>query len=1579
MDKMKRFVELLVLAACLSAWMAAGQELLRLDSVGISPNQLDALLTAPLAAEMSKDADCTLMSNGGGRTKLVVVNPRTRANVVFDCPVASTGTKVRMTRLLMAELRNSGLGDADAYTCIVAEKKGEGYLPLEKTEAKVPPACRLPQFRYGTRGKLGLASAVERKLRSVSLEVPTPVFADGVSDDDRNRAFEELKRTAAACGSYRYEYVLPNGDLTTFCDVGFDAVEVDGREASVVDKVAVEVGNFRMVDWSDETTVPATSVQLAPIAAGAQTWDAALVIVQPILVKVGFSSLGTTMIGASYQPETYTKDGIQYPAALIDQIMGNDMHPSSGCDIRIQYNRNFSFYYGTDGNCPSTQLDLRTIATHELCHGLGFSSSHYRGAGGIRPDGSWLRGAPSIFDVFLYCGNGRLVDLSQTDRAAAFTSEALYWDGDNAKAANGGDQVKMFAPSIYKSGSSVCHWDTYVTFKTFMKYAARNGEVCHEIDTRLLGTFKDMGWGMRDDPEGGLRPLNDNFAAATSIFGLVGTATGSNEGATNQTGEPLSSFVPDATTTVWWIWTAPETGNVQIDTVGSEFDTVLGVYTGLSVTSLSTVAQDDDGGGEGASKCSFACVAGTTYRICVAGHAGATGIVKLNWTLSDVQYSVAYHAGAYGSGVSESATKMAGQPLTLLDATFTRTGFTQTGWSRNMYGLTMDYELGALYTIDEAVTLYPYWTENPPMDVKVALDNMDFQFTIGGDASWFGQDTVTHDGVDALRSGAIAGNQSSWLQTRVTGPGEISFWWYASSEGGNWDYLAFSIDGVQTNAIGGTSCSWAQCSYRVPSGSHVLRWTYRKDDSQVLGLDAGFVDQVVWTPAPTYAVTYAPGVYGTELPRTATKTQGEALPLSGAIFTRTGYTQTGWSKSESGNSMDYALNVLYTDDAELTLYPCWTANAYSVAYALDGGTHGSAHPAEVGFDAEFQVSAPIRSGYTFVGWTVSDGLEPTTAKWGTSNGASTAITDSSTLCVNGAAGNVWFKGLTPTANGNVTLTANWRENPAIDAATALDNPEMLISAGGDAGWFGQTETTHDGVDAMQSGPISDNQCSWLQTYVIGPGEISFWWYASSEGGDWDCLAFSIDGVQTNKIGGANCSWTQCSYVLPSGTHELKWTYRKDENMSSGLDAGFLDQIVWTPLAEPPPEDPVVDPTPVDPTPAEPTPIDPTPVEPAPVEPTPIEPTPIEPTPVEPTPIELPVLYSVDATGGDGTAAMPYATAATVYDGYIRDADGNVKGTVQVTVAKGKVDKRTGEFSAKVKATVQMADGTKKISFKGGVADQFGHVTGLTAAGHRLEVALGTGALGGTLDGALVDGARNIFSAKDAAAKALVSVAERAWVGAIGVADETMALSVVVAKKGKVKISGTVGGVKVGVKSQLLVGDGVCCIPVVVVKKASLAFNLWLMSDGSVEVVGHDGVSAGKAGVLAPGAKFKLGGGESVLSGMLEEYLPNGLAVTVNGGKWVVAGGAKAGKLKLARNLGMIDQERSKFTDNMSGLKLSCKVKDGTFKGTFKAYALESGKLKSYTVNVSGVMVGDVGRGTASIKKPSVSWPVTIGR
>ena len=88
----------------------------------------------------------------------------------------------------------------------------------------------------------------------------------------------------------------------------------------------------------------------------------------------------------------------------------------------------------------------------------------------------------------------------------------------------------------------------------------------------------------------------------------------------------------------------------------------------------------------------------------------------------------------------------------------------------------------------------------------------------------------------------------------------------------------------------------------------------------------------------TYPVTYAPGANGTGDSKTVNKEYNNALELEGALFTRLGYTQVGWSKHDGGER-DYSLNAIYEQNEALTLYPVWQERSdYTVHIVNRDGT-----------------------------------------------------------------------------------------------------------------------------------------------------------------------------------------------------------------------------------------------------------------------------------------------------------------------------------------------------------------------------------------------------------------------------------------------------------------------------------------------------------------------------------------------------------------------------------------------------------------------------------------------------------------
>ena len=114
-------------------------------------------------------------------------------------------------------------------------------------------------------------------------------------------------------------------------------------------------------------------------------------------------------------------------------------------------------------------------------------------------------------------------------------------------------------------------------------------------------------------------------------------------------------------------------------------------------------------------------------------------------------------------------------------------------------------------------------------------------------------------------------------------------------------------------------------------------------------------------------VTYQPGTDGTGNAVTDIKFYNDILTLRGKLFTRTGYTQTGWATTDGGEKT-YGFEDVYTKNEALTLYPTWNANSYTITVKPENGDADFT----ITQDYDTAVTAPTltKTGYTFAGWDV---------------------------------------------------------------------------------------------------------------------------------------------------------------------------------------------------------------------------------------------------------------------------------------------------------------------------------------------------------------------------------------------------------------------------------------------------------------------------------------------------------------------------------------------------------------------------------------------------------------------------------
>lgn len=170
-------------------------------------------------------------------------------------------------------------------------------------------------------------------------------------------------------------------------------------------------------------------------------------------------------------------------------------------------------------------------------------------------------------------------------------------------------------------------------------------------------------------------PVNDNFASAQAITGASGNVTGRNLVASKEGGELNHAGGPGGAS-VWYKWTAPSSGNFTFNTFGSDFNTLLGVYTGSAVSALTVVSSNDDVGGSRQSRVTINATTGTLYYIAVDGSVGVpgnittfSGNVVLSWFpetgVSNNNFVLAQPlSGASGSlaATNAGATREANEP-----------------------------------------------------------------------------------------------------------------------------------------------------------------------------------------------------------------------------------------------------------------------------------------------------------------------------------------------------------------------------------------------------------------------------------------------------------------------------------------------------------------------------------------------------------------------------------------------------------------------------------------------------------------------------------------------------------------------------------------------------------------------------------------------------------------------------------------------------------------------------------------------------------------------------------------------------
>ncbi len=429
---------------------------------------------------------------------------------------------------------------------------------------------------------------------------------------------------------------------------------------------------------------------------------------------------------------------------------------------------------------------------------------------------------------------------------------------------------------------------------------------------------------------------------------------------------------------------------------------------------------------------------GETIAEGIDAASGETITLYARWSLGT--YTVHFDANG-GTGALADQMRWLGIPEVLNSNTFSRTGYTFSGWAESAEGEVL-YTDNALVTnlanaVGAMVTLYAEWTPNEYNirfhDEQQGLLVSYYDIASISDSSWY-NNVNTYEkclAYHAALTPTIVANTADCgdiFDFGITGSDTSAVFHgkYADGNGAEnfvamfWGFIEIPEDGSYSFRIHHDNGCVIYVDKQLVYGYSGLRnWTTFSclltagSKEIIMALHEGTGDQRLQlqmqgpSDAAMTGLSQSILSYGTP-PVNQTFTYDSSQPLATDTFARTGYTLAGWATEKDG-TVAYAdgatVQNLATNAGDVVdLHAIWTTNTYTVCFDANGGVGTMADQPFV-YDEAVALSTNVftRANRFFAGWAMEAG-------------GAAVFADGEVV-----------SNLTAAANGVVTLHAVWAE------------------------------------------------------------------------------------------------------------------------------------------------------------------------------------------------------------------------------------------------------------------------------------------------------------------------------------------------------------------------------------------------------------------------------------------------------------------------------------------------------------------------------------------------------------------------